>query len=345
MTKPTALALDPECVAHDMGAGHPESPARLSALIQLAASERVQDLGLLRLGPRLATEEDVLRIHRAEYVAAVAETAGARVTLDVDAVTSPRSFEAARRATGAALAVTDAVCGGDARNGFALVRPPGHHAEPYRAMGFCLFNNVAIAATHARAAYGHRRIAVVDFDVHHGNGTQTAFWSDPDTLFVSTHQFPFYPGSGAAVEVGAGAGAGATINIPLGPGHGDGEYAAIYGALIPRILEQFQPDLILVSAGYDLMADDPLGSMRVTADGVGAISAALVAAADRLCAGRIAFLLEGGYDLPSLRAGVLHTLEQLIASPAGDAALPELDLSRLGHARRGLPVWREHFRV
>ncbi|MFT7624198.1 MAG: acetoin utilization deacetylase AcuC-like enzyme, partial [Myxococcota bacterium] len=185
-----------------MGPTHPESPRRLEALIELLDSPQVADLNLLRVGERLADEAEIVRVHTGDYWRRIADSEGHHVQLDPDTRASPRSFEAARRASGAALQAFDAVLRGDARNGFALVRPPGHHAEAYSAMGFCLFNSVAIVAQHARAVHGLERIAIIDFDVHHGNGTQAAFWDDPNTLFISSHQFPFYPGTGAAFEVG-----------------------------------------------------------------------------------------------------------------------------------------------
>lgn len=338
---PTALALDPACAAHDMGRGHPESPRRLHALIEEVGRAPVRALSLLELPPTIATLEQIRAVHIDEYVARVEATEGRTEVLDPDTVAGPRSFDAAMRAAGAAVSVVDAVFAGRARNGFALVRPPGHHAEPLRAMGFCLFNNVAVAAAHARLAHGVRRLAIIDFDVHHGNGTQAAFWDDPDTLYVSTHQYPFFPGTGAAFEVGGPNARGATVNVPLSARHGDVPYEAIYGALLPRILEQFRPELLLVSAGFDLMEADPLAMMRVSTDGVEAIATALVAAAERLCDGRIVMLLEGGYDLSNLRDGVTRCLQAL--SRRALPSLGALDERLLGGARSHLATYRAHY--
>ncbi len=303
----TALALDEACVAHDRGASHPESPRRLEALAAMVAGRD----GHLRVGDRLADEAEIVRVHTGDYWKRIADTEGRYVQLDPDTRAGPRSFEAARRAAGAGLEVFDTVMRGEARNGFAMIRPPGHHAEQYTAMGFCLFNSVAVVAEHARHVHGLERIAIVDFDVHHGNGTQHTYYDDPNILYVSTHQAPFYPGTGAGYEVGKGAGEGATVNLPLRGGHGDVEYEAIYGALLPRVFEQFRPDAILVSAGFDLMDGDPLASMRVTPDGIRAIADGLVGAAERLCDGRVVMMLEGGYDLSNLKRGAAACLDAL----------------------------------
>jgi acetoin utilization deacetylase AcuC-like enzyme len=267
------------------------------------------------------------------------------VSLDPDTTACPQSLDAARRAAGCGIAATEAVIQGTVSSAFALIRPPGHHAEPDRVMGFCFFNNAAIAARHAVHELGLHKVAIVDFDVHHGNGTQSAFYDDPRVLYLSTHQFPFYPGTGGVDETGRGAGAGSTINIPLRIGHGDREYAAIYGALVPRVLEQFGPELIIVSAGLDMMAQDPLGGMGVTAQGVYQIAHALVACADRICDGRIVFVLEGGYDLSALTQGVGACLTAMASDSAGDQAIETLDESALGDARMHLPVYRDLFRI
>ena len=247
------------------------------------------------------------------------------------------------RAAGCALAATRAVAEGRVQNAFALIRPPGHHAEPDRIMGFCLLNNVALAVRHAQDSLGLERIAVVDFDVHHGNGTQEAFYEDPNVLYISTHQYPYYPGTGAATELGRGHGLGTTLNIPLSPGHNDQQYEAVYGALVPRMLEAFEPELILVSAGFDVMDVDPLGAMRVTAKGIAAIVGHLVEAAGRLCEGRLVLLLEGGYDMAGLQSGVLASLNALCASASELPNPLTLDETRLGDASRHLGIYRNYF--
>ena len=338
MTTPTGVCLDPVCVEHVCGAHHPERPERLETLFELLASDEAVQLALRTLPERLATGDDIVRVHAGTYFGRVARTEGRRVSLDPDTGASPRSYEAALRAAGAALAATDAVLDGDVRNAFAIVRPPGHHAEQSRAMGFCLFNNVAIAAAYARATRGIERIAIIDFDVHHGNGTMHSFWDDPKTLYISSHQYPFFPGTGAYADLGGEGARGATVNFPLRGGHGDTQYDAIYGMLVSRVLEQFEPELMLVSAGYDVMASDPLGSMRVTESGIGAISGHLVAAAERICDGRLVALLEGGYDLDGLRTGVLETLRTMVSRAGANDPLPEIVPSQLGDVAQYLSV-------
>ncbi|MSP92816.1 MAG: histone deacetylase [Myxococcales bacterium] len=332
--KRTGIVIDPECLLHEPGVGHPESPERLQSIFRVLGRSRVRDLQPTVLPGRLASEAEILRVHTPAHLLRIQATAGHHVKLDADTIASPRSYDAALRAAGCTLAAVEAVVRGDIDNAFALVRPPGHHAEPDRAMGFCLFNNVAIAARHARLALGLQRVAIVDFDVHHGNGTQRVFWTDPSVLYVSTHQAPFFPGTGDASEVGEGLGAGRTVNIPLRAGHGDAEYDAIYGALVPRILEHFRPQLLLVSAGFDIGGSDPLGGMAVTIEGFQRIAAHLVNAADLYCSGRLVMTLEGGYSGAGLEEGVMACLEAmsgqifvddphgaLVALPLGDAAL------------------------
>jgi len=302
-------------------------------------------LPLQRLDHRAATRDELVRAHTDDHFGTIERTQGAHVVLDADTQTSPQSFEAAQWAAGCALTATEAVVSGATQGAFALVRPPGHHAEPTHAMGFCLFNNAAVAAFHARTALGLDRVAVVDFDVHHGNGTQSAFYDDPHVLYISSHQYPFYPGTGVPAEAGADGAVGATVNFPLRAGHGDIEYSAIYGAIVSRMLEQFAPQLILVSAGFDVMATDPLGGMRVSANGVRSIATALVATAQRVCEGRIVFLLEGGYDLDALQDGVTACLHAMADRSAGDQPLPDLVEADLGDVQRFLPTYRELYKL
>jgi acetoin utilization deacetylase AcuC-like enzyme len=278
--------------------GHPERVER-HEVMQLVASEFRQRGGRV-LEPRAATVDEMARVHDREYLSLIAETAGRAVSLDPDTFTSPESYDVARMAAGAALAAVEHVMdGGRGSRAFALVRPPGHHAERNRAMGFCLFNNVAIAAAHARAR-GVGRVAIVDYDVHHGNGTQWSFYGDPSVLFISSHQYPYYPGTGAADEVGTGAGAGFTVNLPLAAGSTDGDYERVYERIAWPILRQFKPELILLSAGFDAYVDDPLAGMRLTAGCFGRLTAFLAAIADEFCDGRVLAVTEGGYDLKGL---------------------------------------------
>ncbi len=270
--------------------------------------------------PRLATEEELARVHDRDYLGMIRETAGRAVALDPDTYTSTDTYEVALLAAGAAVSAVDHVLdGGRGARALAMMRPPGHHAERNRAMGFCLFNNVAIAAAHARAR-GLSRVAIVDYDVHHGNGTQWTFYEDPSVLFVSSHQFPFYPGTGAANEMGRAAGTGFTVNLPIEAGGTDADHDRVYLAAALPVLRQFKPELILVSAGFDAHMDDPLGGMRVTAQEFGRLTALIAAVADECCQGRVVAVTEGGYDLKALAASLRAT----IAALAGDTTLADL---------------------
>lgn len=302
----TLLLYDDGFLEHDPGPDHPESPMRLRAirraLDQLPSGCRWGDV-------RPATQGELERVHLDVHVAALARTAGHTVQLDPDTVTSPGSHLAALRAAGAAVTMVDALVDGEVDNAFALVRPPGHHAEAAYAMGFCLFNNVAVAAEHARSR-GVERVAIVDWDVHHGNGTQHVFEHRRDVLFISLHQFPFYPGTGAAHEVGRGAGAGYTMNIPFAAGMRDGDYGAAFGDLVGPALESFRPGMVLVSAGFDAHRRDPLGEMELTEEGFGAMCSAVRDAA-RHARAPLGLVLEGGYDLEALSASARRCVEVL----------------------------------
>ncbi len=290
------LISSPRFQEHTTPPGHPERPERAEVFDQVAVAWR--DKGGRVVEPRPATRQELLRVHAAAHVDAMEAARGRAVMLDADTFTSPESYEIARLAAGAAVQAAEHAL--DTREtAFALVRPPGHHAERDKAMGFCLFNNVAVAAA-AAIARGLSRVAIVDIDVHHGNGTQWTFYADPKVLYVSTHQFPFYPGTGAADETGTGAGKGFTFNLPLAAGAADAEYAAAYRT-IAGVLETYAPELLLVSAGFDAHEDDPLASMRLTTAGYGAVVKALADAAARIgCP--MALVTEGGYDLDALRA-------------------------------------------
>ncbi|PYR95448.1 MAG: hypothetical protein DMF84_01110 [Acidobacteria bacterium] len=287
------LIFSPRFEEHTTPPGHPERPERARVFANVVA--RWQDKGLEVVEPRAATRDELARVHDVAYVDGIAATAGRAVMLDPDTFTSPESHEIALLAAGAAVQAMEHAL--DRREpAFALVRPPGHHAEQTRAMGFCLFNNIAVAAA-AAVARGLSRVAIVDIDVHHGNGTQWMFYDDPRVLYVSTHQFPFYPGTGAADEVGRGPGKGYTMNVPLAAGAIDAVYDMAYKTIVAR-LDEYAPELLLVSAGYDAHADDPLASMRVSTDGYGMIVRHLKGVADRHCP--IALVTEGGYDLDAL---------------------------------------------
>jgi acetoin utilization deacetylase AcuC-like enzyme len=295
---------------HDPGAHHPESPARLAHVLDRLGRERWPTEQVRWQTPRAATAEELGRVHDAKHLAQLNELVGHHARLDADTFVSDRSVEAAHLAAGAGVQAVEEVASGRARNAFALVRPPGHHAEASHAMGFCLINNAAVAAAHALAK-GASRVAVVDFDVHHGNGTQHLFAERNDVLYLSTHQFPFYPGSGAANEIGRGPGRGFTVNCPLPAGMGDADFGHVFADLFLPVLRAFAPDFVIVSAGYDAHARDPIGEMRLSERGYAALSTALVGLADELCGGRIAFLLEGGYHLGALADSVTASVAVL----------------------------------
>ena len=263
--------------------------------------------------PRPATGEELARVHDDSYVALVRETAGRAIALDPDTFTSPETYDVACLAAGAVVSAVDRVLDGAAgTRALALVRPPGHHAERTRAMGFCFFNNIAVAAAHARAR-GLSRVAIVDYDVHHGNGTQWSFYSDPSVLFVSSHQYPYYPGTGAAGEIGSQAGTGFTVNLPLAAGATDADYERAYDVIAWPILRAFKPQLILISAGFDAYKDDPLAGMRLEAECFGRLTARIAAIADECCDGRIVAATEGGYHLK----GITDSLRSVIAALEG----------------------------
>ncbi|MFN7914626.1 MAG: histone deacetylase [Vicinamibacterales bacterium] len=277
--------------------GHPESPERAEVMDVIAAEWRAR--GGEVVAPREASREQLARVHAPEHLRRMGETAGSSVALDPDTYTSPDTYEVALLSAGAAVDGVERVMGGGHKRAFVLSRPPGHHAEHDRAMGFCFFNNVAVAAAHARAL-GATRVAIVDYDVHHGNGTQHIFENDADVLYISTHQFPYYPGTGAAEEVGFGGGAGRTVNVPLELGATDDDFKLVFEQVVLPVLRQFAPDVLFISAGFDAHERDPLGQMRVTTPGFVAMTAALRQLAEECCAGRLVAVAEGGYDLRAL---------------------------------------------
>jgi acetoin utilization deacetylase AcuC-like enzyme len=289
-----------------MGPGHPERPDRLRVIEAMLEAERFQ--GLQRAQAPRASRQSLLRVHPEEYIAAIeaaSPSEGLR-QLDADTAMMPKTLEAALHAAGGAVQAVDEVMGGDIANAFVAARPPGHHAERVTAMGFCLFNNVAIAARHAQAAYGVERVAIMDFDVHHGNGTQDIFWADRSVLYASTHQMPLYPGTGAKDETGEH---GTIVNAPLRAGD-DGEAfrAAVESIILPKMIA-FRPDLVLISAGFDAHRRDPLANINLIEADYAWITVQLMEVADRYAGGRIVSLLEGGYDLEALgRSSAAHVM-------------------------------------
>ncbi len=315
------LLWDDAMVEHDPGPGHPERGQRLEAVRDALEAAAVP--GTAWATPKPCRARLLERVHAPGYVDRLDELRGKTARLDGDTAVSPGSVAAARLAAGAAVDAVTAVVTGAARRAFALVRPPGHHAEFDHAMGFCLFNNIAVAAAHARHELGCDRVLIVDWDVHHGNGTQHAFFDHADILFFSTHQSPFWPGTGDAHEIGADAGIGFTMNVPLPAGCDDGAYRAVFDELLVPVADEFQPDVILVSAGFDADARDPIGGMAMTTAGFGALCGVVCDLADRHCEGRLVLVLEGGYDLDALAEGARTCVEVMSgATPPDVPAVP-----------------------
>lgn len=300
-----------DCLAHEMGEGHPECPDRLRAVLQALDREEFADL--IRDQPDEATEEQLLRAHPADYIAAilgVRPEPGDYVALDADTIMCSGSARAALLAAGAAVRAVDEVCEGKVRRAFCATRPPGHHAERRRPMGFCLFANAVIAARHAQAAHGLSRVAICDFDVHHGNGSQDCTENDPSILFASSHQMPLYPGTGAASETGMGN----IHNAPLPPGASGVEFRRAWAEQLLPAIEAFAPELIVVSAGFDGHARDPLAQMRLAEADFAWLTSELCAVANRVCQGRVVSLLEGGYDLQALAQSAAAHVRAMLQS-------------------------------
>jgi acetoin utilization deacetylase AcuC-like enzyme len=297
----TGLVADARVKKHDPGAGHPEQPGRFSAILNRLESTGVRG-DLLHLPSRFASDDELALAHTREYLSLVErEVAAQRRQLSTgDTEICPESGEAARLAAGGVLSAVDAVFGGEVANAFCLVRPPGHHASAARGMGFCLFNNIAVAARYAREKYAAQRVLIVDWDVHHGNGTQDIFYEDGDVLFFSTHQSPWYPGTGARNETGEGAGAGKTINCPFAAGSGRAEIAGAFREQLLPAARALQPDLVLISAGFDSRINDPLGNFLLTDADFRELSGLLLDLAAEFCDGRLVSVLEGGYNLEGL---------------------------------------------
>ncbi len=307
---PTAIVIDQRYARHRPGQHHPERPERITSLV--AWAEEAQD-AVEKLPPRYATNEEICRAHDPTYVERVAATAQQPlVHFDPDTAACSDTYDTARLAAGGFLTLLEAIVQGGVENGFALVRPPGHHAEYRRAMGFCFFNNVVIGAEHLRRRFGTERILIVDWDVHHGNGTQHFYERDPNVLYLSLHQWPLYPGTGDLTEVGTGAGEGFTVNLPLPAGTGDAEIYHLAKEIVQPVALAFRPDFVLVSAGFDGHRRDPLAELALTDTGYRYLARTLVEVAAATAGGRIALVLEGGYDLTAL-VQCTHAVTQELA--------------------------------
>lgn len=338
MTRDAVLFFDETMLEHQTGLHHPERPERLEAIhkaLQAAEFDRVE-----WREPSATTPSHVQLVHDPAHVERIEALRGQSGQLDPDTPLSPGSVEAAFLAAGAAIDAVEAVDHDPSTNAFALVRPPGHHAEHNKAMGFCLFNNIAIAAAHAVEHLGYKRVLVVDWDVHHGNGTHYSFFDRRDILVFNTHRYPFYPGTGQAEETGRGNGAGYTANVPLPAGMGDGDYHHAFETVLEPIANAYQPDLVLVSAGFDAHEFDPLGGMEVTSEGFGALCTTVQRIADDHAGGRLALVLEGGYDLDALAESVVTCTKVLTgASYQIDDDPSEHGYAAIMQARRQLRMY------
>ena len=335
--KPTALFADERMLGHEPGPGHPERPARLRALLDDFRDDPVA--GVMLRTPRPATAAELGQVHQAAYLEALGKLAGQRARLDEDTTVSEGSLPAAMLAAGAAAQAVETVWKREVENAFVWARPPGHHAEHAAAMGFCLLNNVAVAAEAARGL-GAERVLIIDWDVHHGNGTQHSFQGRRDVMFMSSHQYPFYPGTGAPEEIGTGAGQGFTVNAALPAGQTDADMGAVWNDVFLPIADAYRPQLVLVSAGFDPHARDPLGQMELTERGFAAMCAATRQVAEQHAGGRLVLILEGGYDLSGLRDSARVCLEVLTGATDSFPAGSQRARTAIAASRTALaPFW------
>jgi len=307
----TGIVLDACFMDHKTALGCPECPARLQGLFPVVLESSLRD-HLILIPSTPVTVSELRRVHSAHYLDKIKSTEGARcIMLDEDTCASADSYRTAMIAAGGVCRAVDAVCDGTVHNAFALVRPPGHHAERNASMGFCLYNNIAVAARHAQKIRGLDRVLIVDWDLHHGNGTQHCFEDDPTVLFFSTHLKWTFPGSGGFSEKGKAVGVGFSVNVPLQRGFGDAEYIAVYEKLLVPIASAFRPSIILVSAGFDIHRDDPMGAMNLTEDGFAGLAGIMLRTAAETCGGKLVMVLEGGYNPSALEKSVREVLREL----------------------------------
>jgi acetoin utilization deacetylase AcuC-like enzyme len=313
--QPVLIIKDERFKQHLEKIPHLENARRIEALHSILRNPRLE--GKWTQGtPRMASTEDLALVHTPAHIERIAQSTDKPLTsFDLDTQASEKSYDVARLGVGAVFGLLDGILHGEAKRGFAFIRPPGHHAEPDRAMGFCLFNNIALGARYLKEHYALGRVMIVDIDVHHGNGTQTAFYDTDEVLYVSLHEFPAYPGTGNFGEVGQGKGEGFTVNVPLGRGQGDRDFARIIYSLLNPLAEAYRPQIILVSCGFDLYTYDRLGGMRVTPEGYALITFFLLDIAEKFCNGRIAFIVEGGYSLRGIRECGLRVMQELCDVP------------------------------
>ena len=345
--KRTGIVWDPRYLNHRTDDGHPESRQRLEAIYAMLEQIHARQ-HFSEIPPRMATTEEIQLIHSPEYIAKIAATDGLEaVALTGDTHTSADSYRTACLAVGGVLEAVTRVASKELSNAFALVRPPGHHAEKSRAMGYCLFNNVALAAEFARKNLGMKRILIIDWDVHHGNGTQHLFERNRSVLFFSIHQYPHFPGTGFYNETGIGPGEGFTVNLPIPRGYGDGEYVAILSALLPPLAAEFEPDLILVSAGFDMTPADPLGGMQVTPDGFAGMTRCIMDVAESCCRGKLVLALEGGYAVDVIGEAVKAVLLELadLTTSNRQEIVRLADAKKILYAlKRGVNVQRHYWK-
>jgi acetoin utilization deacetylase AcuC-like enzyme len=312
MSKKTGIVKDMRYLRHLAGFAHPESPQRLAAVYEMLDNP-IMSWKFRDIEPREATHDEITTVHSSSYVKYIASTAGKDcVMLDPDTSTSPETYQVSKLAVGGMCNAIDSVVNCEVDNAFAFVRPPGHHAERDSAAGFCIFNNIAIGAMHAILKHGMKKVLIVDWDLHHGNGTQHIFYDDPRVLYFSTHQYPFYPGTGSVDEIGQGRGLGYTINVPLCGGAKDEDFVKIFRRILEPVALEFKPELVLLSAGFDIYYQDPLGGMRVRPQGFAALARVLLNIAEKCCRGRFAAVLEGGYHIQGLTHSIKAVLEEML---------------------------------